>query len=154
MDGVYFKAWNGGHYVSLAEILRAVGDRARYLKWTWRIDEAAPAAGGSDLDILSPGRRVSTAELLCALPANLQIIDGEIDGSHDGGRPGRPSLRLRAVDSTWWDVESDAPEILAAIVKAFPDAAALPKEQDGDEKCHTRGKKGSMGKGERPEKTT
>ncbi len=125
MNGLYFKAWNGTHYISLAEILRAIEDGVRDLTWSWRIKEVALGDSISNLESLHPNGPVKTHELLHAVSPCPQIIDGEIDGLDADGRP---ALRVRAVDSTWWDVETDAPDILVRILEMFPDAAPIPAQ--------------------------
>jgi hypothetical protein len=67
-----------------------------------------------------------SGELLIDLARQgVQIIDGE-PIAYRGGEEVR-WLVIRAVDSTWWDVETDDEEVLTRIQAAFPAAMKLPQ---------------------------
>jgi hypothetical protein len=117
--GISIKAWSESADVSLAEILLTMKDRISGLKWSLQIEDTEIGPAASSLNSISPEQRISTRELLNAVSPNVQIIDGTIDG-YD--MENRLILRLRAVDSTWWDLETEDKEILQIIAKKFPDA--------------------------------
>lgn len=122
--GVTFPAWHGTSYVSAPEVLNALKSHVHEFVWQIRADEVAPGPGARQLQEISPGARLSTPELLDRLRPGAQIIDGELRG-YDSTDSATPAVTLRAVDSTWWDVESEDKGLIAAVRGAFPDASPI-----------------------------
>ena len=123
MNGFSIEAWRGGRYLSLADLLSVLGPQVRPLKWRLRTSEVAPSPGAPLVESLGADQLVDTQDILKLFPPSVQIVDGEICGH---GASGELVLRIRAVDSTWWDIETDDSQLLRAIAEAFPDAIKLP----------------------------
>ena len=113
----------GGLTFDLAQLVEALGARARVARW-----RAVPSPSYvSDVDVAafdaagdSSGPWISGEEMLAHARAIRQVIDGEFQAV----QPGELSalwLVLRAVDSSWWEVYSDDPEVEAALRRAFHD---------------------------------
>ncbi len=119
MNRLSLKAWRGNTYLSLAELLLVIGNRILGLKWKLQIREIAPGPGASALESARPEQLIDTLELLHLVSPCIQLIDGEISGYDTDGNL---VLRLRAVDSTWWDIETDNTQILGTIKETFSDA--------------------------------
>jgi hypothetical protein len=60
MNGLYFKAWDGKRYRTLAEILRSVEDHVRDLVWGGRVEEDAHEGVSSGVESSRPNDRIST----------------------------------------------------------------------------------------------
>ena len=107
----------------LAQLVEALGARARVARW-----RALPSPSYvSDVDVAafdaasdSPGPWISGEEMLAHARAIRQVIDGEFQAVQPG-EPSAPWLVLRAVDSSWWEVYSDDPDVGAALRLAFHD---------------------------------
>ena len=109
---------HGGLAFDLSEVLAALGRSPAHSAWTGRglsyvSDDDVPIPV---LDQIGAGGTVSGADLLAALPQLHQVIDGEFDGV---GADGRVWVRIRAVDSTWWEVHSEDPEVIDAVRTSF-----------------------------------
>jgi hypothetical protein len=124
MSGLTFKCWGENVYIPLSEVLLALGHRVLKLKWKVEIAELAPGARTAALEKLGVQQRVGTLELLHHITPSVQIIDGEFSAYEPGGRL---KLIVRAVDSTWWDIETSDPKILKVVQEQFPDAVPLPE---------------------------
>jgi hypothetical protein len=120
-----FKAWRADRYVSLWDILTALGGSVQQLLWRIRIDEAAPGPDSDQLATLSPDAWVDTPWLLRATAHDVQLIDGQVLGYRGRGSD-VPCITIRAVDSTWWDVESEDHAIIEVIMTQFPDVEWTP----------------------------
>jgi hypothetical protein len=128
--GVTFPAWHGTSYVSAPEVLNALDPHLHEFVWQVRADEVAPGPGARQLQEISPSTRLSTPELLDQLRPGAQIIDGELRG-YESADSITPAVTLRAVDSTWWDVESEDDGLIAAVRDAFPDASWIDDDARG-----------------------
>ena len=126
MNGVSMKAWRDQHYVNLDELLRVLEQFIVGFTWKSRIDEAAPGPAQQRIEQLDPEQRLSTAELLRLITPDAQVIDGKFLG-YATLEQQSPTLVLRAVGSTWWDVESDDEGVLALIQTTYPDAFPIPQ---------------------------
>ncbi len=114
----------GGLDFDLGDVLGSLGGRVAASQW--RIpnlnyishdDKSIPAFEG-----VGPVRGV---ELLGALPALMQVIDGELVGSEGDEKPW---VVVRAIDSSWWEILSDDPSVISAIRQRFRNV----EEQDGE----------------------
>jgi hypothetical protein len=126
MNGVTMKAWHDRHYVNLDELLRVVEPFIVGFTWKSRIEEVAPGPSAQRLEQLDPEQRLPTVELLRLFSPDAQVIDGEFLG-YSAIEQKSSTLVLRAVDSTWWDIESENEELLALIRRTYPDARPIPQ---------------------------
>ena len=114
--GITFHAWMDERYRTTAEVLSALGD---HLRWRLKVADA-----NSDADELyNPPGEMETARMLEFLD-DVQIIDGVLEGRRPGDEA--PYVLVRAVDSSWWDIESEDPVLLDAARAKFPDAFDQP----------------------------
>jgi hypothetical protein len=97
----------------LPDVLKALGPRVSSSAWVVnslnyvsRDERDIPAFQGG------AGARILGAELLSSLPNLLQVIDGEFRAFEVGSEPW---VIVRAVDSSWWEVESEDGVALSAI---------------------------------------
>jgi hypothetical protein len=120
MKRVTFKAWHGDHYLSLWDILTELRDVVENLQWRVRIDETAPSPQAERLEAIDHDAWLDTAGLLGIATRDVQVIDGEASG-YKTAQSGSPYLTIRAVDSTWWDVESDDEGVTRTVMSRFPD---------------------------------
>jgi hypothetical protein len=117
--GITFHAWTDEHYGTTAEVLGALGERLEHLRWRLEIDEA----NTDEPERFDQQKERETAQLIEFLD-DVQIIDGSLEGRRPGDD--EPYVTLRAVDSSWWDVESDDPRLLDAVRAKYPDAFDIP----------------------------
>src|SRR5579859_7327087 len=104
MTSVTFPSWQDDRYLSLGEILTALGGLIENLQWRVQIEELAPGPGSRRLETIAADARLDTREVLDAFRGGVQVIDGLLSGfKMDEAR--FPYLTIRAVDSTWWDVD-------------------------------------------------
>jgi hypothetical protein len=123
---VAFRAWQGGRYIGLWDILTALDDVVASLQWRVRIDEMAPGPGSNRLEGIGHEAWIDTATLLDATANDIQVIDGQVSGyrSRDSASP---HVTIRAVDSTWWDVESADDDLTEAVVNRLPNVEPIPQ---------------------------
>lgn len=116
----------GGLEFDLAQVLAALGDRVAAS--SWRARELSYVSQNDaeiePLERLRAGALVSGADLLDSLPRLIQVIDGEFEGFELDGEP--PWVVVRAVDSSWWEVHAERPEVLAAVRAWFHSVEDLP----------------------------
>jgi len=109
----------GGLTFDLSEVLEALGQNAR--SWVWRgRDIHYVSRDERDVAVvhaLAEGRAVAGADLLAGLEELLQVIGGEFEAIEPGKEA--PSVVVRVVDSSWWEVLSDDAAVLAAIRRRF-----------------------------------
>src|SRR5215472_4560072 len=121
-----FRAWQGDRYIGLWDIVTALEDVVANLQWRVRIDEMAPTPGPNRLDDVGPEAWLDTQELIGATANDAQVIDGQVSG-YRSRSAASPDLTIRAVDSTWWDVESVDDDLAEAVVNRLPNV--LPMSQ-------------------------
>jgi hypothetical protein len=122
MNGLSLKARRGDAYLSLAELLVVLGRPLLRLHWKARIEDAAPDDAAKRLKAVSEDDWLGTFDLLHLVTPDVRIAHGEVTG-YDAR--GERILTVRAVDSAWWDVETDDPDILQTIAELYPDAVKL-----------------------------
>ena len=114
----------------LAELLDALGPRARTSSWSCDVDELLGKKYEREGDLYRGlAADMIPGEGLCELAAEIrQTIDGVFRG-RDSGDP-EVWIELRAIDSSFWEVRTSSPEAVAAIRAKFravspttPDAA-------------------------------
>ncbi len=114
----------GGLGFDLPDVLKALGPRVSSSAWAVdglnyvsRDERDIPALHGG------AGARILGTELLLSLPNLLQVIDGEFR-AFEAGR--EPWVIVRAVDSSWWEVESEDGVALSAIRERFQNVDEKP----------------------------
>lgn len=122
-SGLTFQCWREEGLVTLAGLLTSLGSMVEGYKWRLTIDE-----------LLSPRYReiteaaesflISTEQLVVMFGDDAQLIDGELT-AHDADGSA-VDLTIRALDSTWWDVETTIQEVLDEISRLYRDAKPLP----------------------------
>ena len=110
----------------LAQVLASLGPRARTSSWSchdlWFVtcDEQDVPELEQESDA---SQFLSGEDLLAATERLLQVIDGEF-AAFDGDES-VPWVILRAVDSTFWEVESTEPGVLEAVSASFKDVEEI-----------------------------
>lgn len=82
----------------------------RDLNYVSRDERDIPTFHGSER------KRIPGDELLASLPNLLQVIDGEFRAFEEGSEPW---VIIRAIDSSWWEVQSRDASALDAIRHRF-----------------------------------
>lgn len=112
--------------VDLRHVLSALGQRALVSEWqvrdVWATGDATP-----DLESLTEEQFISGQRLSELAQNVLQIIDGVFSGFDPG--VSSPWVVVEAVDSTYYVVRSDEPEVLACIQQTFKNVT--PYDLDG-----------------------
>lgn len=116
-------AWNDDEYISLAEIILAIGWPLRKMIWHIRVEEASIEPGAEALENSCPSDSYSTLQLLRMITPNIQIIDGEIIGTAQDDT--EDYIKIEAIDSTHWDIESNITELIESIKNIFPYATTI-----------------------------
>ncbi|MGS2645772.1 hypothetical protein [Streptosporangium sp. LJ11] len=119
-----FAAWQGGHYVGLAEVLASLGTLIEGHRWRLIIDWLV----SPEIEAITEARAnslVTTSRLIDLFSGEGQLIDGELVGYADSSS--EPQVRIRAFDSGHWDVQTGGPELLEKIIVLYPDAHELPE---------------------------
>ena len=117
-DGV--KPGGGGELeFDLAEVLTALGGHVETSFWRARglWYKSHDGKEIETLERLRDGATVGGNELLQSVPRVLQIIDGEFTASAADDL--HPWAIVRAVESSWWEVLTDDPAVLARIRARF-----------------------------------
>ena len=123
MSGISLKAQRGDAYLSLAELLFVLGRPLLKLHWKTRVSKVAgPEEVAARLTSVAEEDWLGTFDLLHLVTPDVRIVDGEVTG-YDA--QGERILNVRAVDSSWWDVETDDPEILQTLSEVYPDGMKL-----------------------------
>ena len=122
--GLSFAAWRDGDYVTLADLLRLLGETIRNYTWKAKIEEVAPHPKAEAFEAMLRNYALNTAELLAVADWDVQIIDGEVIGYADPEQTA--AITIRAVDSTSWDILSPDPSILSTFANAYADALPIP----------------------------
>lgn len=123
MSGISLKAQRGDAYLSLAELLFVLGRPLLRLHWKARVSEVSgPEEITSRLTSVAEEEWLGTFDLLHLVTPDVRVVHGEVTG-YDAN--GERILTVRAVDSSWWDIETEDPEILETISEVYPDALKL-----------------------------
>lgn len=115
MKGITFRAWQEGHYVTLAELLVRLGSFGLGLTWFVELDERVDPRC-AELERRSAGTGMDTLTLLSLTTPGLQLIDAEARGFADGV----PVVVLEEVDSSFWDVRAADEAVLDEIRCHYP----------------------------------
>ncbi|MCX5388764.1 hypothetical protein [Streptomyces sp. NBC_00094] len=119
MKGITFPAWQGRHYVTLAELLVRLGSFGLGLRWRVECDEQwdLPA----ELERRSAGDGMDTLMLLSLTAPDIQLIDAEACGFAEDALV----VVLTEVDSSLWDVRAVDERVLSELRGHYPGAADL-----------------------------
>lgn len=109
----------------LRDVLRVLAPRSLSATWTIRTPDAsffeATGAGGGRLEELADvSAQVSGDELLALADDTVQVIWGEFLGALPDD-PNREWLIVRAVDSSFFEIETSDEAALATIKSSFKD---------------------------------
>lgn len=119
MKGITFPAWEGSHYVTLAELLVRLGGLGLGLRWRVECDEKwdLPA----ELERRSAGDGMDTLMLLSLTAPDIQLIDAEACGFAEDVLV----VVLTEVDSSSWDVRAAEERVLSELRGHYPGATDL-----------------------------
>ncbi|MEU5593223.1 hypothetical protein [Streptomyces sp. NPDC020298] len=125
MRGITFPAWQGPHYVTLAELLVHLGSYGLGLRWRVECDEKwdLPA----ELERRSAGEGMDTLTLLSLTTPAVQLIDAEACGFAEGVLV----VVLTEVDSSFWDVRAADERVLSELRHHYPSATELCSRPNG-----------------------
>ncbi|MGW0807560.1 hypothetical protein [Nonomuraea sp. NPDC002799] len=115
-----FAAWRDGHCLGLEELLRSLGPLIDSYEWRLAIDWLIP-----EIEI-PEDVWLSTDQVLQLFDSHPQLVDGEAEGRRAGSST-PDVVRLRAFDSTSWDVQMARPDVARRIGELFPDAVEFEK---------------------------
>lgn len=102
----------------LHDVLRAIGDDALRSSWTVEGVECIGGEAATVLHDLSDRGQTIEGERLLALAAQLtQFVDGELAGRLPGEE--REWIKIRAVDSSAYDVLTDRDDVLRTLRTLF-----------------------------------
>ncbi|MDQ0596384.1 hypothetical protein QF037_000729 [Streptomyces canus] len=120
MKGITFPAWQGKHYVTLAELLVRLGSFGLDLTWRVEFDEIVDPRC-AELERLSAIGGMDTLTLLSLTTPFLQLIDAEARGFAGD----KAEVVLTEVDSSLWDVRALDERIVTELRRHYPDASDL-----------------------------
>ncbi len=125
LQGIEIKDVDGGCLsFDLKDILPLAGGRAAASQWRCRFVECVGESAEELHAVSDAGRRISGDELLRIASNLLQVIDGQFEAYGNGGA--EPWLVVKAIDSSSFEVWSDAPDVLATVRQAFREVSDLP----------------------------
>ena len=102
----------------LIDFLELFGDRAIHATWTCNVGEVVPSSEAKYLpEAYAASQSIPGALLFQAAANTSQIIDGVFVAT-EPGKP-EPWLVLRAVDSSFWEVQPTSPEIERLLKSRF-----------------------------------
>ena len=118
-DGTTAGEIESGLQFDLADVLAALGERVAISRWRARglWYTSRDEKDIEPLERLADGAILEGQELLACLPRVQQIIDGEFQARIAEAE--EPWVIARAVDSSWWEILSDDPAVLAAMRARF-----------------------------------
>ncbi|MFJ6779262.1 hypothetical protein [Streptomyces yangpuensis] len=115
MKGITFRAWQGRHYVTLAELLVRLGSFGLGLTWRVEVDEMVDPRV-PEMERRSAGAGMDTLTLLSLTTPDLQLIDAEARGFAGD----EPVVVLTEVDSCLWDVRAADERVLDELRSHYP----------------------------------
>jgi hypothetical protein len=120
MKGISFPAWQGHHYVTLAELLVRLGSLGLGLRWRVEVDEMVDPRC-AEMERLSAGAGMDTLTLLSLTTPGLQLINAEACG-FDGDAL---VVVLTEVDSSLRDVRAADELVLREFERHYPGVTEL-----------------------------
>lgn len=116
---------NRGHLAfDLRHILELIELDAHRSRWTVRNLECVGSSAGELHRVADAGTLLDGAQLLALSRGVNQVIDGEFAGFFSGQDD--PWIRIRAVDSSFWDIFTDRDDILDRVRSRFQRVTDLP----------------------------
>ncbi|MFC5822692.1 hypothetical protein [Nonomuraea insulae] len=113
-----FRAWREHHhYLGLEELLTSLEPLIETYEWRLTIDWLIPAIE------MPENIWLSTDQVLQLFGSHPQLVDGEAEGRRVGSSA--TDVRLRALDSSLWDVQTARPDVAVRISELYPDAVEL-----------------------------
>ncbi|WP_285585580.1 hypothetical protein [Herbidospora sp. NBRC 101105] len=122
-SGLTFQCWREEGLLTLADLLTSLGSMVEGYRWRLVIDELF-SPRYQEITEAAEIFLMSTEQLVAMFGDDAQLIDGELT-AHNADES-TADLTIRALDSTWWDVETTIQEVLDEILRLYPDAEALP----------------------------
>jgi hypothetical protein len=119
MKGITFPAWQGSHYVTLAELVSRLGSFGTTLRWRVECDEQWDLT--EELERRSAGDGMDTLTLLSLAAPGVQLVDTEVCGFASGVLV----VALTEVDSSFWEVRADDEGVLSGLRRHYPGTSAL-----------------------------
>jgi|GEM_PF-6321557 len=123
-----FAAWVEGRYISLAEVVRALGDTVAKCTWRIEVEELAPHPASRTLEELCAATTLATHELVSSFSDPVQIIDGralafaDLSCEHE-------LIAIVALRSSHWDIHTRSSKLVEAIRLAFPAIKPFPSTE-------------------------
>ncbi|MFF3440818.1 hypothetical protein [Streptosporangium sp. NPDC002721] len=122
-SGLTFQCWRDQGRVTLADLLTSLDSITEGYRWRLVIDELL-SPRYQEIAEAAKGSLMGTEQLVTMFGNDAQLIDGELTAHDADGAI--VDLTIRALDSTWWDVETTMQEVLDKILLLYPDAKVLP----------------------------
>ncbi|MGW2375927.1 MULTISPECIES: hypothetical protein [Kitasatospora] len=119
MTGISFPAWQGRHYVTLAELLVRLGSSGLGLRWRVECEERWDLT--AELERRSAGDGMDTLTLLSLVAPGVQLVDAEARGFGPDGL----AVVLTEFDSSLWEVRAADERVLGELRMHYPEASAL-----------------------------
>ncbi|MGY5051417.1 hypothetical protein ACWDE0_38405 [Streptomyces sp. 900105755] len=115
MKGITFPAWQGQHYVTLAELLVRLGSFGLDLTWRIEFDEIVDPRC-VEMQKRSADAGMDTLTLLSLTTPFLQLVDAEARGFAED----KLVIVLTEFDSSSWDVRAVDERVLSELRHHFP----------------------------------
>ncbi|SEF17636.1 hypothetical protein [Streptomyces sp. Ag109_O5-10] len=115
MKGITFPAWQGQHYVTLAELLVRLGSFGLDLTWRIEFDEIVDPRC-VEMQRRSADAGMDTLTLLSLTTPFLQLVDAEARGFAED----KLVIVLTEFDSSSWDVRAVDERVLSELRHHFP----------------------------------
>ncbi|MEV0582744.1 hypothetical protein [Nonomuraea sp. NPDC050310] len=107
----------------MAELLASLGSAVEGHLWRVIAEEWSASSTGEAIASLDEDQLVSTAHLINLFPDGSQLIWGGLVGYPQGSPTA--DIKIRAFDSTSWDVQSNDPDVWETILRLHPSAQDL-----------------------------
>lgn len=115
--------------VELIDVLRLLGPQAEESDWELVDLECVGAAAADELHKLADSHTRLSGRRLMRLAADVtQVIDGDFIGYRRG--ESSPWVRVRAADSSAYDVQSDDEAVLTRMRQCFHEVTELPGDTE------------------------
>ncbi|MEU8267693.1 hypothetical protein AB0B89_11030 [Sphaerisporangium sp. NPDC049002] len=120
--GLTFRCWRDDGLVTLADLLMSLGRTIEGNRWRLVVEEL-PSPRYQEICDTADRSLMETGQLIALLGDDAQLIDGELAAYDADGAC--CDLTIRALDSTWWDIETTRQEVLDQVSRFYPDAEIL-----------------------------
>ncbi|MER6943639.1 hypothetical protein ABT294_06390 [Nonomuraea sp. NPDC000554] len=117
-----FRCWRDDGLVTLSELLASLGQVIDGYRWRLVTHELI-SSRYQEIFETTGDSLVGTGQLIVLLGNDTQLVDGELIAH--GADGARVDLAVRALDSTWWEVETAMQEVLDKLLLLYPDAEVL-----------------------------